>query len=94
MKDSQGHCEKATPVQGEAIHNDKEKPRNEGPTASTGSSRRSFLGTVGGGAAAAGASGAGAVEGAGDAVGGGAGLSTCQLAAASSISAIMRAMTV
>src|SRR5208283_2257200 len=52
MKDSQGCCEEATPVQGEATHNDK-KPRKEGPTGRAETSRRSFLGKVGGATAVA-----------------------------------------
>ncbi len=48
MKDSQGCFEEATPVLGEATHNDKKEPRNEGPTGPAATSRRSFLGKVGG----------------------------------------------
>ena len=53
MKEEQGCCEEATTVQGEATHNDKEKPRSEGPTGPAGTSRRSFLGKVGGATAVA-----------------------------------------
>ena len=53
MKDPQGCRENATPVQGEATHNDRQEPRNEAPTGPAGSSRRSFLGKVGVGGAAA-----------------------------------------
>ena len=53
MKEEQGCCEEATTVQGEATRNDKEKPRSEGPTGPADSSRRSFLGKVGGATAVA-----------------------------------------
>ncbi len=52
MKDSQGCSEDATPVQGEATHNDNEKPRKEGPKGPANSSRRSFC-KVGGATAVA-----------------------------------------
>lgn len=53
MKDSQGCCEEATLVQGEATHNDNEKPRKQGPTGPANTSRRSFIGKVGGATAVA-----------------------------------------
>lgn len=53
MKDSQGCSEEATPVRGEATHDDKEKPQKEGPTGPADTSRRSFLGKVGGATAVA-----------------------------------------
>jgi len=54
MKDPQGCCEEATPVQGEATHNNEEKRRDEsGANEPTNTSRRSFLGKVGGATAVA-----------------------------------------
>ncbi len=52
MKDSQG-WEDATPVQGEATCNDNEKPQRQDAIGPAGTSRRSFLGRVGGATAAA-----------------------------------------
>ena len=53
MKNSQGCCEEATPVQGEASRNDNEKSRKESSSGSPGTSRRSFIGKVGGATAVA-----------------------------------------
>jgi hypothetical protein len=53
MKDSQGCCEEATPVQGEATPDDNEKPPKEGPTGPASTSRRAFIGKVGGATAVA-----------------------------------------
>ena len=52
MKDSQ-RWEDATPVQGEATCNDNEKPQRQDAIGPAGTSRRSFLGKVGGATAAA-----------------------------------------
>lgn len=54
MEDSQGHCEKVTPVQRERTHNNEKKRRGEsGATEPANTSRRFFLGKVGGAAAVA-----------------------------------------
>jgi hypothetical protein len=53
MKDPQDSSDQATPVQGAATHNDKHKAAKESPTDPAATSRRSFLGKVGVGGAAA-----------------------------------------
>ncbi len=53
MKGSQGCTEETTLAQGEATHDDNENPHKEGPARPAGTSRRSFIGKVGGATAVA-----------------------------------------